>query len=272
MSTIQHVEARKLLTIISSAAVSHRLLTYRTAAKALGRDPANNSRMVAQVCDLLDSAAALAGVPLLALVVVRVASGDINPKAWTGKDARPGRREAIIANSLAHTFTADDFKAISDALDRLDGKSNIAAWEFVRNTLTREQLNRNLQGSASPSPKLDAIDDIGVDIPVRKVSTIFIYARNPKIRAAVMKRAGGRCEFCGTEGFICDNGDRYLESHHIIALAADGADRMSNVIALCPEDHREAHFGQRRAELEKAMIVKVSALENRAQLSTYATR
>jgi 5-methylcytosine-specific restriction endonuclease McrA len=261
MSTIQHVEARKLLTVISAAAASHRLLTYQTAAKALGRDPANNSRMVAQVCDLLDSAAALAGVPLLALVVVRVASGDINPKAWTGKDARPGRREAIIANSLAHTFTADDFKAIADALDRLDGKSNIAAWEFVREVLTREQLDLNLQGSASPSPKLDAINDIGSDIAQRKESTVFTYARNPKIRAAVMKRADGRCELCGAEGFLCENGERYLESHHIIALAADGADRMSNVIALCPGDHREAHFGKRRAELEQAMIAKVAALE-----------
>lgn len=260
MSTIQHVEARKLLTVISAAAASHRLLTYRTAAKALGRDPANNSRMVAQVCDLLDSAAALAGVPLSALVVVRVASGDINPKAWTGKDARPGRREAIIANSLAHTFTADDFKAIADALDRLDGKSNIAAWEFVREVLSREQLDRNLEGSASPTPKLDAIDDIFSDIAPRKESTVFTYARNPKIRAAVMKRADGRCEFCGAEGFLCENGERYLESHHIIALAADGADRMSNVIALCPGDHREAHFGKRRAELEQAMIAKVAAL------------
>jgi hypothetical protein len=48
-----------------------RLLTYQTAGQALGRDPVNNSRMVAQVCDLLDAVAALAGVPLLALVMVR---------------------------------------------------------------------------------------------------------------------------------------------------------------------------------------------------------
>jgi predicted HNH restriction endonuclease len=262
MSTIQHVEARKLLPIISSAVATHRLLTYRIAAEALGRDPANNSRMVAQVCDLLDSAAALAGVPLLALVMVRVASGEINPKAWTGKDASPRRRQAIIANSLAHRFTDGDFKAISEALDRLDGKSNQTAWQFVRETLTREQLDYNLERSASSaSLRLDAIDDIGSDTVARKESTVFTYTRDPKIREAVMRRAGGRCEFCGVEGFICDNGERYLESHHIIALAADGADRMSNVIALCSGDHREAHFGKRRAELEAKMISKVRAAE-----------
>jgi HNH endonuclease len=206
---------------------------------------------------LLDAAAAFAGVPLSALVMVREASGDINRKAWTGGDAKPGRRKAIIDNSLAHKFTDEDFRAIREALDKLDGKSNRAAWQFVRETITRAQLDRNLEGPKSRhAPSLDAIDDIGSDAMSRKESTVFTYARNPKIRQAVMRRAGGRCEFCNVEGFICNNGEQYLESHHIIALAVDGADLMSNVIAFCPGDHREAHFGKRRAELEKAMILK----------------
>jgi 5-methylcytosine-specific restriction endonuclease McrA len=262
MSTIQHVEARKLLAIISSAVTTHRLLTYGSAAKALGRNPANNSRMVAQVCDLLDAAATLAGTPLLALVMVRELSGDINRKAWAGEDSKPGRREAIISNSLAHQFTIEDFKSISEALDRLDGKSNRAAWKFVRETIPPETMYRNLEGEGSV-PSQDAIDDIGSDRPARSESTTFKYARDPKIREAVMRRAGGKCELCGAAGFICDNGDRYLESHHIIALAAEGVDRMTNVIALCPGDHREAHFGKRRAELEKRMILKIVAIENR---------
>jgi hypothetical protein len=145
MSTIQHAEARKLLDVIASAVATHRLLTYRSAAKALGRDPANNSRMVAQVCDLLDAAAALAGTPLLALVMVRELSGEINRKAWTGEDTKPGRREAIINRSLSHRFTSDDFRAISEALERLDGKSNRAAWKFVRETIPLCQMYRNLE-------------------------------------------------------------------------------------------------------------------------------
>jgi predicted HNH restriction endonuclease len=265
MSTIQHVEARKLLAIISSAVTTHRLLTYRSAAKALGRNPANNSRMVAQVCDLLDAAAALAGTPLLALVMVRELSGEINRKAWkkpwTEEDAKPGRRELIIKRSLGHRFTGEDFKAISEALDRLDGKSNRAAWKFVRETIPRDRMYRNLEGEESPTFE-DAIDDIDGDRPARTESTTFRYARNPRIREAVMRRAGGKCEVCGTAGFICDDGDRYLESHHIIALAAEGADKMTNVIALCPGDHREAHFGELRSELERLMILKVAAIEN----------
>jgi predicted restriction endonuclease len=40
-------------------------------------------------------------------------------------------------------------------------------------------------------------------------------------------------------------------------LANDGADRITNVIALCAEHHREAHFGALRDGLEKKMIAKV---------------
>ena len=62
-------------------------------------------------------------------------------------------------------------------------------------------------------------------------------------------------------GFFCPGGTRYLESHHIIALANEGADRMSNVIALCPDEHREAHFGRRRKALEKEMMRKIKSLD-----------
>jgi 5-methylcytosine-specific restriction enzyme A len=46
--------------------------------------------------------------------------------------------------------------------------------------------------------------------------------------------------------------------HHIVALANDGVDRMTNVIALCANHHREAHFGEQRDKIEKQMIKIVS--------------
>jgi hypothetical protein len=120
MAGIQHQDARRLLGIISSATKSSQLLTYREAAKLLGRVPAqNHSRATAQMCDLLDAATCLAGIPLLALVKVRDESGGINPKAW--KDYPRPQREAIIKHSEAHQFLPSDFKAISRALDDLGG-------------------------------------------------------------------------------------------------------------------------------------------------------
>jgi predicted HNH restriction endonuclease len=110
----------------------------------------------------------------------------------------------------------------------------------------------------------DAINDIGTDTPERVIVSGVAFARDPKIRDAVKLRANGKCEFCGMLGFKGLDGKPYVECHHIIALANDGADRMTNVIALCPNHHREAHSGERRAEIEQQMIQKVLLLEGKA--------
>lgn len=46
----------------------------------------------------------------------------------------------------------------------------------------------------------------------------------------------------------------------MIALANDGEDRLTNVIALCPNDHREGHFGESRDDIETQMIDKLKTL------------
>lgn len=257
MAYIQYGEALKLLQIISSTYKSRKNLTYKSAAKLLGRvPPGDHARAVAQMCDLLDAAAALAGVPLLALVRVRIGTGQVNPKAWKRESEI---RERIIRKSTSHRFTADDFRAIRRALKTLEPKGNRKAWAFVWQEFTKAEIVERLATPAHVSD-LDAIDDLGTDAPARSRIDGWAYARDPRIRAAVMKRAKGRCEFCGVLGFIRTDGTPYLESHHIIALAKDGEDRMTNVIGLCPNHHREAHSGRRGAQLERQMIQKVQAL------------
>jgi predicted HNH restriction endonuclease len=66
---------------------------------------------------------------------------------------------------------------------------------------------------------LNAIDDLGSDAPDRARAIAWTYKRDPKVRAAVLRRACGKCEFCGAMGFLKDDRARYLECHHIIALA-----------------------------------------------------
>jgi HNH endonuclease len=131
----------------------------------------------------------------------------------------------------------------------------------VAGPLTMAEAKTGL--ALNPAENLDAIDDIdpGTDTPGQVNTYGVTYARDPEIREAVMHRAEGKCEFCKELGFRRSDRTRYLECHHIIALARDGADRMTNVIALCPNHHREAHFGDRRAALEKVMIQKVKILE-----------
>lgn len=136
-------------------------------------------------------------------------------------------------------------------------------WPVGRAERGRRYKYSRIDDAAPPKPSGDALDDIGSDAPDRRNKVVGTYSRDQKIRKKVKSRAKGKCEFCGEPGFICTDGTPYLECHHIIALAKDGADRMTNVIALCPKDHREAHFGKRGGELEKKMIRKVKIIEGR---------
>lgn len=258
MSEIQHREAQRLISIIQDAITHGRKLTYQSAATALERNPKTNARMVAQVCDLLDAAAATAGIPLLALVAVREKSGDINKEAWS-TNVPPHVREAIIKRSENHDFLPEDFAALRQALDSLAGLSNIKAWDRLKQLMSTEELRQRIMG-VGRTANLDAIDDIGPDKPSQRTSSTTYYIRDPRVRSAVLKRAKGRCEYCGEPGFECPDGSAYLEAHHIIALANDGADRMTNVIAICANDHREAHFGRTKTDLENEMIKVVRGM------------
>lgn len=124
----------------------------------------------------------------------------------------------------------------------------------------------------------DAIEDLNeipldVEEPEKTTRTSSSYARDPKVRAYVIARAKGACEFCGEKGFLMVGGmNYYLEAHHVIALADDGKDTLANVIALCPKHHREAHFGINRNEIEAEMTKLLRALSKKTHNKAAARR
>jgi len=104
-----------------------------------------------------------------------------------------------------------------------------------------------------------AIDDIpsapiGSKVPGRTPTAGSRYQRDEEVRRFVIEQAKGACEYCRELGFVLSDGSHYLEAHHIIALAKQGPDTVENVIALCPSDHREAHYGKKAVAMENEMI------------------
>ena len=250
MPDIQREDAKRLLSILAN--LKGAITTYGEAAKAIGRNR-NNARTVAQSCSLLDAAAVMAGQPLLALTRIREGSGNINDNAW--RKVVSGRvRETIINVSKNHRFTRNDFTAIRNALERLPHASTPKVWQWVINQKQYKDYCRRHSNVPVSFARDDAINDMGNEEPVPMVFTGKRYPRNQRVRDAVLRRAKGKCEYCGERGFICENGRPYLESHHIIALASQGPDKMTNVIALCPSDHREAHYGRQRQKVEGRMV------------------
>lgn len=82
-------------------------------------------------------------------------------------------------------------------------------------------------------------------IPERQTVTTTIFKRDPSVVAQVLRRATGICEDCKNKAPFNkkSDGEPYLEVHHIIPLAEDGEDTVENAIALCPNCHRQRHFG-----------------------------
>jgi hypothetical protein len=144
--------------------------------------------------------------------------------------------------------------------DNRDSHNNFTSGQnFNRiNPIYQDRFDRMLHSV----PIGDAIDDREGDRPEPRVGPVRRYPRDPRVRARVLVRAKGSCEFCGVLGFECEDGSRYLQSHHIIKLADDREDRMTNVIALCPNHHREAHYGVSREKLEAKMAQIVRELES----------
>ncbi|PMO04347.1 hypothetical protein BCT19_01295 [Vibrio splendidus] len=72
-----------------------------------------------------------------------------------------------------------------------------------------------------------------------------LYRRNPDVVAERLHIAGGKCEYCEQPAPFLRKKDNspYLEVHHIIHLSDDGPDCLDNTEALCPNCHRERHYG-----------------------------
>jgi 5-methylcytosine-specific restriction protein A len=71
------------------------------------------------------------------------------------------------------------------------------------------------------------------------------YLRNPYVVVDVLARADGVCEGCHSKAPFLRSKDQspYLEVHHIVQLAHGGEDTVENAMALCPNCHREKHYG-----------------------------
>ena len=81
--------------------------------------------------------------------------------------------------------------------------------------------------------------------PAVKLRTIEVYARNPHVVAAALMRANGICERCEEPAPFNrkTDGSPFLEVHHKQRLAENGDDTLENAEALCPNCHRESHYG-----------------------------
>ena len=100
----------------------------------------------------------------------------------------------------------------------------------------------------------DLVDGLVEADVTRTVRSGEAYSRSKKVREAVLQRADGFCELCDEEGFLTVTNHLYLETHHVVPLSEGGVDSTSNVVALCPRDHKRAHFAKDRESIRKELL------------------
>ncbi|MCY4140870.1 MAG: HNH endonuclease [Rhodobacteraceae bacterium] len=92
-------------------------------------------------------------------------------------------------------------------------------------------------------------------------SLITRFVRDPNVIAWVLHKASGRCEVCDKPApFFREDGEPYLEVHHICPLSEGGPDTTDNTAACCPNCHRMLHHGKNRNGLRLKAITKIPRL------------
>ncbi len=123
----------------------------------------------------------------------------------------------------------------------------------------------------------NAVDDLsdapeGNSFPDRARTVVQVIKRDNQVRAHVIKRASGKCEYCGAQGFPTKSGSYYVEAHHIIALCDEGRDTVDNVIGLCPLHHRQAHYGKDAESLESEFVRILKGLNRKNHAAIRTTK
>jgi 5-methylcytosine-specific restriction enzyme A len=122
--------------------------------------------------------------------------------------------------------------------------------------------------SAPVSPPLSSVDQLrrrayeASSTPAEKDTKETrrrYYERSGAVKAYVLARANGRCESCGSSApFTCPDGSPYLEPHHTRRVSDGGPDDPRWVGGICPNCHREIHYGaqgkERNLKLQEYII------------------
>lgn len=117
---------------------------------------------------------------------------------------------------------------------KLDLEHHLSAFEEKVSEAQQDnaEVRRRRLASASTKPQRVAV-----------LSSAFV--RNPDVVAEILIRASGECERCKKPAPFKRKKDNspYLEVHHTKRLADGGEDTVENAQALCPNCHRELHYG-----------------------------
>lgn len=82
----------------------------------------------------------------------------------------------------------------------------------------------------------------------------YSFSKNQRAHISYIKKyylnkKVSRCDCCNAETFRKENGEWYLEYHHLVPLSKQGLDHVYNLFGVCANCHRQFHFGRSKDKL-----------------------
>ena len=113
----------------------------------------------------------------------------------------------------------------------------------------------------APSSNHDKALPKGNNKPDKTTVEVIQYSRDKEVIAWVLNNSDGICECClKSSPFNRSDGTFFLEVHHIRGLADSGSDTIENAVAICPNCHRNLHYGEDRKSLKELMYSRIPRL------------
>lgn len=140
-----------------------------------------------------------------------------------------------ITNLDQSTRLLEDLNTYGSSRENLD--ANLYLEEFLKKI--------EISFADDNAKRIERLNNKTNSKPQKVVVLSTVFERDPDIVAETLFRSKGFCGKCMKPAPFSrkKDGRPYLEVHHLIPLSKGGFDELSNVIALCPNCHREFHFG-----------------------------
>lgn len=152
-----------------------------------------------------------------------------------------------ICRNIAHMAIAKENNLTEYAKLEIKQFIKVNNFEDIQNIEKRFQTDVEKSKKDSTEARRKRLKNVKSTKPMKTTAITVVYLRNSDVVAEVLFRANGVCEFCNHKApFLKQNGEPYLEVHHIVPLSKDGHDIVENALALCPNCHKEAHFGSEK--------------------------
>lgn len=146
-----------------------------------------------------------------------------------------------ISEAVAITLLVDDDQDFQAIISLLEEQREIISIQKLRD----QELEEVRRAKEDTSEKRRERISRAEKRPKRLRGYSYTYRRNPDIIVEALLRANGYCENCGSPApFVrASDGSPFLEVHHVKSLSNGGEDTLTNVLALCPNCHRQKHYG-----------------------------